>query len=122
MCSFVQILMVFTFALHILFVNLALGTSFLSVLGYFKRKGDYTPQKFFIPRELLSLSGNIVLQDDEYIFHVHAILGDEKKNTIGGHLLDGTVSITNEIVLLKEDLDIKRVKDEETGLMGIQID
>ncbi len=34
-----QVLMVLTFALHIIFVNFTLGTSFLAVYGYFKGEG-----------------------------------------------------------------------------------
>ncbi len=36
-----QILMVLTFALHILFVNFTLGTSFLAVYGHFKKEGRW---------------------------------------------------------------------------------
>ncbi len=36
-----QVLMVLTFALHIIFVNITLGTSFLAVYGHFKAKGPW---------------------------------------------------------------------------------
>lgn len=87
-------------------------------LGYFKEKGDYTPEGFEEPFELLSLSGNIA-KEDEYKFHLHATLGGEKKETKGGHLLKGEVSVTGEIVLLKTDLEVKRSVEEETGLEGL---
>ena len=91
-------------------------------LGYFKGKNNYTPKNFDMPHELLSLTGNICKQDGDYILHLHAVLGDEKKNTVGGHLIEGKVEITNEIVLLKTDIDIKRKFEEKTGLKGMFIE
>jgi uncharacterized protein len=85
-------------------------------LGYFKAKGNYTPQEFIKAHELLSLSGIISSSGTDYKFHLHAVLGNEEKQAVGGHLLSGTVEITNEIVLLKNSLPIKRRITEETGL------
>jgi len=90
-------------------------------LGYFKEKGDYAPQLFKYPKELLSLSGNICKEKNEYLLHLHAVLGDENKKAIGGHFIDGIVSVTAEIVILKTDLDIKRKTDKETGLKNISL-
>jgi len=88
-------------------------------LGYFKEKGNYAPQTFREPLELLSLSGNICKDKNEFLLHLHAVLGDENKKAIGGHFIDGIVSVTAEIVLLKSVLDIKRKTDQETGLKNI---
>ncbi len=88
-------------------------------LGYFKEKGDYSPETFDKPYELLSLTGNICLQDGEYLLHLHAVLGDENKQVVGGHLIKGTVEITNEIILLKMPMGVKRKFEENTGLKGI---
>ena len=75
-------------------------------LGYFKEKNNYNPENFDAPHELLSLTGNICKQDGVYNLHLHVILGNEKKNTVGGHLIEGKVEITNEIVLLKTDVQL----------------
>jgi len=88
-------------------------------LGYYKEKGNYTPQEFQEPHELLSLTGNISNQEGEYNFHLHAVLGDERKNVVGGHLMSGHVELTNEIVLLKTDLKVKRMLEEDSGLEGM---
>ena len=88
-------------------------------LGYFKEKGDYSPELFEKPLEILSISGNICKQGNDYLPHLHIALGDEKKNSIGGHLLNGTVSITAEIVILKTNVDFKRKLDETTGLQNM---
>ena len=52
------------------------------------------------PYELLHLSGNICKINTNYEFHIHAILSNEKMKTIGGHLLNAKVEITNEIVIM----------------------
>ena len=88
-------------------------------LGYFKEKGDYTPQYFKNPYELLSLQGNITRRGGEYIFHLHAVLSNEKKEVIGGHLIEGLIEVTNEIVLLKSELKFERRTEESTGLEGM---
>ena len=69
-------------------------------LGYFRGKGDYALEEFEKPHELLSLTGNISKQDKGYNFHLHVVLGNEKKEVVGGHLMKGEVEVTNEIVLL----------------------
>jgi len=88
-------------------------------LGYFKEKDNYTTENFDKPLEILSLTGNICRQEGDYILHLHAILGDEKKNAIGGHFIKGKISITGEIILLKTDFAIKRKLDEKTGLKNL---
>lgn len=57
-----QILLVLTFALHIIFVNLVIGGVFMSIYGYF-RKGDYykTLSKSFAKASTVNLSLLIVL-------------------------------------------------------------
>ena len=88
-------------------------------LGYFKPKGNYCPEEFRPAHELLALTGNISQQKDDYKFHLHAVLGDENKQAIGGHLISGLVETTAEIVLLKSDLKISRKIEDTTGLEGL---
>lgn len=91
-------------------------------LGYFKAKDDYNPDIFEKPTELLSLSGNICRQKKKYFLHIHTTLGDEKKKVIGGHLIEGFVNITAEIVLLKSNINISRKNNEITGLMDLNLE
>jgi len=91
-------------------------------LGYFKEKGDYSPEGFEKPHELLSLTGSISNQEGNYIFHLHAVLGNKEKNVVGGHLIRGIVEVTNEIVLLKTSLKFKRKLEESTGLQGMHLE
>lgn len=88
-------------------------------LGYFKEKDNYSPQNFSQPHELLSLTGTLIAQNDEIIPHLHVVIGDEKKQTFGGHLLDATVEVTNEILILDIPLNVSRMLSEDTGLMEI---
>jgi predicted DNA-binding protein with PD1-like motif len=88
-------------------------------LGFFKYKGSYNVEKFDDSHELLSLTGNICKQNGDYELHLHAVLGNEKKNAIGGHLIEGKVAVTNEIVILKTYIDITRKFEEKTGLKGL---
>jgi len=88
-------------------------------LGYFKEKGNYAPEDFAEPHELLSLTGNVSKQKEGYEFHLHAALGNEKKKVVGGHLIKGKVEVTNEIALLKTSLKLERVTEESTGLKGL---
>jgi len=88
-------------------------------LGYFKEKNNYMKEKFDKPHELLSLNGTTCRQKDDYVVHLHATVGDENKKAIGGHLFDGTVEITNEIILMKSDAEIFRRLEEKTGLKGM---
>lgn len=85
-------------------------------LGYFKGKGDYAPQSFEKIHELLHISGTIIKQDDKYIAHLHVVLGDEQKMTVGGHLLNAKVEMTNEIILLISNTLLKRRLSKNTGL------
>ena len=88
------------------------------VNGY-KEKGNYSPETFEKPLEILSISGNICKQKNDYLPHLHIVLSNEKKNAIGGHLLNGTVSITAEIVILKTNVVFARELDESTGLQNM---
>jgi predicted DNA-binding protein with PD1-like motif len=90
-------------------------------LGYFKEKGSYTKEIFNKPLEILSLNGNICKEDGDYTIHMHAVLGDEKKNALGGHFIEGIVSVTAEIVLLNVDINATRKIDDQTGLKMLHL-
>jgi len=94
-----------------------------TTLGYYKGKGDYTPEVFEETYELLSMTGTIIHQPDgDYIPHIHVVLGEVDKNTIGGHLIKGLVGVTCEITLLTSNISIKRSYNPETGLKEMVLD
>ena len=91
-------------------------------LGYFKEKGNYSPTEIKKPLELLSLTGNISKKDNSYNLHLHTILGDEEKNSLGGHLIDGIISVTAEIAILKIEMNLKRKQNKDTGLLDLVLE
>lgn len=88
-------------------------------LGYFKEKGNYTPQEFEKAHELVSLDGIISFSGGEYQLHLHAVAGNEEKQAIAGHLLKGNAHLTNEIALLKTGVVVDRRAEESSGLTGM---
>ncbi len=88
-------------------------------LGFFKEEGNYLPEKFNQPHELLSLTGIISLQEGVYDFHLHGSFSGADKRVVGGHFITGIVSVTGEFVLLKTSLNVIRKEEEETGLKGL---
>jgi len=88
-------------------------------LSFYVKQGRYATALFPEPLELVSLTGNVLLQDDEYVFHLHAALAKETKDALAGHLSKGKVNVTNEIVILKTDIAALRKLDDATGLMAL---
>lgn len=88
-------------------------------LSFYVKHGKYATVLFPEPLELVSLTGNILEQDGEYMFHLHAVLAKETKEAMAGHLSRGKVNVTNEITILKTDIAAHRELDEATGLMAL---
>jgi predicted DNA-binding protein with PD1-like motif len=88
-------------------------------LSFFVRHGQYSSVGYPEPLELVSLQGSIIKQGGDYLFHLHAVLADEHKKTVAGHLSKGKVNVTNEVVILKTDVPVERTIDEATGLLGL---
>jgi predicted DNA-binding protein with PD1-like motif len=97
----------------------AIGMLKQAELNFFAGTGRYSPVLFPEPMELVSMTGNVILQDGEYNFHLHAVLARRNKETVAGHLSKGKVNVTNEIVILKTDVPAARTLDEATGLMAL---
>src|SRR5579884_2214113 len=66
--------------------------------------------------EVLSLTGNLALDDNEPFFHVHVALGRRDGSARGGHLFEATVRPTVELVLTAYSKPVRRKIDPETGL------
>jgi len=67
--------------------------------------------------EITKLVGNISIKDNTLFVHAHITLSDEKGNAFGGHLAQGTVIYTFEIILHAfEGPELRRSYDEVTGL------
>ena len=76
----------------------------------------YTSKVFDKPFEIANMTGNITMMDGEVYIHCHITLSDENMNAIAGHLNEGKISATCEIILVKLDAGINRKYDDFIGL------
>ena len=71
--------------------------------------------------EVLSLAGDITLEDGKPRVHAHAVIGKVDGTAHGGHLIEGTVRPTLEIVLTETPTHLTRRFDPQSGLPLIDI-
>jgi predicted DNA-binding protein with PD1-like motif len=71
--------------------------------------------------ERFALTGNIARQDDEPKVHAHLIVGRRDGSTRGGHLREGHVRPTLEVILTEEPGHLVRRYDGTTGLALIDL-
>lgn len=92
-----------------------------ATLGYFDReRKDYDRIPVAQQVEVLSLTGDIALDDGDPMVHLHAVLGRRDGSTVGGHLIDSSVWPTLEIVVTETPEPLHRVHDPESGLALIR--
>jgi predicted DNA-binding protein with PD1-like motif len=88
-----------------------------AVVGYFdpqKRTYLWIHEKG--QHEVLSLTGNLALYDNEPFYHVHVALGLRDGSSRGGHLFEATVLPTVELVLTTYPKPVRRKIDSEWDL------
>jgi predicted DNA-binding protein with PD1-like motif len=88
-------------------------------LGYFNRHSlEYVEFTVDEDLEVVSCMGDIATMDDgSLVVHAHMIAADDKGNCHGGHLFPGCkVSVTIELVIFETEDEIKRARDDSTGL------
>lgn len=86
-------------------------------VGYFDRNTrNYEPIDINEQVELLSLLGNVSLKDGKPALHVHVVVGKRDGSAHGGHLLEGRVWPTMEIMVVETSADLQRTMDDATGL------
>ncbi len=83
---------------------------------YIVETKKYTSKILKQPLEIVNMSGNIATMNNEFYLHCHITLSDEKMKAIAGHLKEGIISATCEIVLVNLSATINRKYDEFTGL------
>ena len=72
--------------------------------------------------EVLSMLGTITRSGDGWKTHAHVVLGRRDGSTIGGHLKEGVVYPTLELIVTMSDTVVMRKKDAETHLELISIE
>jgi predicted DNA-binding protein with PD1-like motif len=99
-----------------------LGAFSDAVLGYFDwQKKDYDRIRIAEQVEVLNLTGNIALADGEPKLHPHVVLGKADGSAHGGHLLEGHVRPTLEVIVTESPVHLRRRSDPETGLALIEL-
>src|ERR1051325_9360339 len=101
----------------------AIGAFERAVVGYF----DWTTKQYKrIPVEeqveVLSLLGDVAVSEGQPTLHIHAVLGRSDGSVVGGHLLEGHVRPTLEVIFVEPPAHLKKRKDPDTGLALIALD
>jgi len=95
----------------------AIGAFSDVTLGYFDRaKRDYKKIPLHEQVEVLSLLGDIALDNGEPKVHAHVVVGRADGQARGGHLLEAHVWPTLEVVLVESPRHLRKRHDPETGL------
>jgi predicted DNA-binding protein with PD1-like motif len=66
--------------------------------------------------EVVSLAGNIAMDDGAPKVHAHVVVAGADGSARGGHLMSARVEPTLEIVLTESPQHLRRVSDPRTGL------
>jgi uncharacterized protein len=71
--------------------------------------------------EVLSLIGDVAEGQDGPVLHVHAVLGLADGTTRGGHLLEGRVFPTLEVVVTETPAQLRKVMHPDMGVALIDL-
>jgi predicted DNA-binding protein with PD1-like motif len=96
----------------------AVGGFSRAVLGYFDRqRKEYARIPIDEQVEVLSLVGDVALKPDGGPeVHAHVVVGRSDGTTLGGHLLEGVVWPTLEVIVSDSPRHLRKTHDPETGL------
>jgi len=100
----------------------AVGAFDHAVVGWFDRAArNYRRIPIGEQCEVLSLLGDIALAANGPQLHVHAVLGLADGTTRGGHLLEGYVWPTLEVVIREAPAELRKTHRPELGLALIDL-
>jgi predicted DNA-binding protein with PD1-like motif len=100
----------------------AIGAFSDVTLGYFEReRKGYKRIALQEQVEVLTLAGNIALNQGQPKIHAHVVVGTSDGATRGGHLLEAHVWPTLEVVVVESPQYLRRTTDAETGLALLHI-
>ena len=99
-----------------------IGSVHHAVLGYFDRSSrEYLRRTVEADCEIVSLAGNIALKDGKAFPHLHVTLGTRDFQALAGHLFEGKVAATCELVVRALPGIVQRKKDEASGLWLLDV-
>jgi len=100
----------------------AIGAFSSLVVGYFDwGKKDYKKIPLNEQVEVLSLVGDIALDEGEPKVHAHVVVGKADGTAHGGHLLRAHVRPTLEVILVESPQHLRRKPDKASGLALIHL-
>lgn len=100
----------------------AIGAFSNVTLGYFDFSiKDYKKIEINEQVEVLNISGDISLYENEYKIHAHVVVGKSDGTAHGGHLKKAIVHPTLEIILNESPAYLQREMDKESGIPLIKI-
>jgi predicted DNA-binding protein with PD1-like motif len=101
----------------------AIGAFETAVVGWFDvAKKTYRKIEIAQQCEVLSAIGDVAVGDDgKASLHVHVVLGLSDGTTRGGHLLQGKVRPTLEVVLTDTPAKLRRKKQADLGIALIDL-
>ena len=101
----------------------AIGAFERAVIGYFDwARKDYERIPITEQVEVLSLIGDVALADGEPKIHAHVVVGKRDGSAHGGHLLEGYVRPTLEVVLIESPVSLRRRMDTTSGIPLIDLE
>jgi uncharacterized protein len=101
----------------------AVGAFEHAVVGWFDRAArDYRRIPVDEQCEVLSLLGDVAEGQDGPILHMHTVLGLSDGTTRGGHLLEGKVFPTLEVVVTETPAQLRKVLRPDIGVALIDLD
>ena len=100
----------------------AIGAFSEVTLGYFDwERKEYERLRFPEQLEVLSLVGDIALENGRPKLHAHVVLGRRDASTLGGHLLGARVRPTLEVIVTDAPEYLVREHDPRSGLALIRV-
>jgi uncharacterized protein len=72
--------------------------------------------------EVLSLLGDVAVGQDGPVLHMHVVLGLSDGTTRGGHLLEGRVYPTLEVIVTETPAELRKVLRPDVGIALIDLD
>src|SRR5579859_279366 len=101
----------------------AVGAFERAVVGWFDRAArDYRRIRVDEQCEVLSLLGDVAQGPDGPVLHMHTVLGLSDGTTRGGHLLEGTVYPTLEVIVTETPAQLRKVLRPDLGIAVIDLD
>ncbi len=95
----------------------AIGATDDFTVGVFDlEKSDYEKYSFGGNHEILNLSGNITTVDGKPYVHAHITCAGKGGRVVGGHLLEGKISLTLELEIIRINACVTRKHDKTLGI------